>query len=166
MESLLDDLLRAESSARELIDADILIQKVVEQMRPLAEHKRQVLTLRLELDTAAQLMGDPMLLGEAMENYLSNAIKYTAHEGHIRVESSVQDERLHFVVEDNGPGIAAQHLPHLFEAYYRLPDTPQKGYGIGLNLVKTIVERHAGQVWVESKEGVGSRFGFWLPLND
>jgi signal transduction histidine kinase len=111
-------------------------------------------------------MGDPMLLGEAMENYLSNAIKYTGYDGHIRVESSIQDEQLHFVVEDNGPGIAAQHLPHLFEAYYRLPDNPQKGYGIGLNLVKTILERHAGQVWVESKEGVGSRFGFWLPLND
>ena len=166
MEGLLDDLLRAESSTRELIDPELLVRKVVEQIRPLAEQKHQSLSLRIELDLAANLVGDPMLLSEAVENYLTNAVKYTGAGGHIQVEASIQDGRLHYVVEDDGPGIAAKHLPHLFEAYYRLPDVPQKGYGIGLNLVKTIVERHGGQVWVESKEQVGSRFGFWLPLNE
>ena len=68
------------------------------------------------------------------------------------------------MVEDTGIGIAPEHLPHLFEPYYRPAETIEQGYGIGLNLVKTIVERHRGRVWVNSEKGVGSQFGFWLPL--
>ena len=111
------------------------------------------------------MVADPMLIGEAMENYIANAIKYTPKKGRIVVRASVQDDRFEFIVEDNGIGIAAEYVPHLFEPYYRPPGTVEQGYGVGLNLVKTIVERHRGQVWVESILHEGSRFGFWLPLS-
>jgi signal transduction histidine kinase len=123
------------------------------------------LEVALELNAAIPLVADPMLIAEAMENYVSNAVKYTPKKGRITVRAYSQEDRFHFIVEDNGIGIADEHLPHLFEPYYRPPGTVEQGYGIGLNLVKTIVERHRGGVWVESIEKVGSRFGLWLPLS-
>jgi signal transduction histidine kinase len=168
MEGLLHDLLRADPSAKEHIDVEILIRRVAERVWPLAEEKQQTLNLDLNFDSRATILGDPMLLGEAVENYMTNAVKYTASGGEIKIHASVDNGRLNYVVEDNGPGIAQEHLPQLFEAYFRTPNQRgdgSKGYGIGLNLVKTIVHRHGGDVWVESTEQVGSRFGLWLPLD-
>lgn len=165
MENLLDDLMRTGTTNQRQINPEQLIEKVVERMRPLADRKQHTLSTDLKLDDVIGLVADPMLIGEAMENYLSNAIKYTPKKGRITVRAYRQDERFHFIVEDNGVGIATQHLTHLFEPYFRLPGNVEQGYGIGLNLVKTIVERHRGQVWVESTEKVGSQFGFWLPLS-
>ncbi len=164
MENLLDDLVRAEPSNQQRIDPAQVIQAVVERIRPMATNKRQTLEVEFVSDEAMLLVADPMLLGEAMENYLSNAVKYTPRKGRILVKAYIQDDRFQFVVEDNGIGIAEEHLPHLFDPYYRPPGTVEQGYGIGLNLVKTIIERHQGRVWVESIVNVGSRFGFWLPL--
>jgi signal transduction histidine kinase len=69
-------------------------------------------------------------------------------------------------VNDTGPGIPAESLPHLFERFYRVPGTQTKaeGTGLGLNMAKTIVEKHCGQVWVESQLGQGSTFAFTVPL--
>jgi two-component system phosphate regulon sensor histidine kinase PhoR len=79
-----------------------------------------------------------------------------------------RETALYFVVEDNGVGIGPEHLPKLFTSFYRAKQAGTEhidGTGVGLSLVKTVVERHQGKVWVESKEGVGSQFGFWLPLS-
>ena len=75
---------------------------------------------------------------------------------------------LHFNVEDNGIGIPKEHLPRIFETFYRAKQAGSEGIegrGLGLSLVKTIIERHGGEVWVESEQGSGSRFGFWIPIN-
>lgn len=168
MEGLLHDLLRADPSSKEQIDVEILIRRVAERIWPLAEEKQQTIHLDLNFDSRATILGDPMLLGEAVENYMTNAVKYTPSGGAITVHASVDKGRLNYFVEDNGPGIAEEHIPQLFEAYFRTPEqrnNGEKGYGIGLNLVKTIVHRHGGDVWVESTEQVGSRFGLWLPLD-
>jgi signal transduction histidine kinase len=164
METLISDLLTAETSTQRQIDPLELIVMVVDQTRLLAERKEQTLTLELDVESVVGLVGDPLLLSEAMENYLSNAVKYTPRKGQVIVKSFAQDDQFHFVVEDNGIGIAPEHLPHLFEPYYRPVETIEQGYGIGLSLVKTIVERHRGRVWVKSEKDVGSQFGFWLPL--
>jgi PAS domain S-box-containing protein len=167
MQGLLDDLLRAETSNQRPIEPAELVSIVMENMLPLAQKKSHKLTAQVEVDEALEIVVDPMLVREAMENYVSNAIKYTPDGGRIAVRLFVQGERLHYTVEDNGIGIAPEHLSHLFEPYYRVerPETTDiEGYGVGLNLVKTIIERHKGQVWVESTIGVGSRFGFDLPL--
>jgi signal transduction histidine kinase len=168
MQSLLDDLLRAETSTQRPTDPNDLIQAILADLRHLAEKKGQKLETQIDLPSDLIWVVDPMLIREAMENYVSNAIKYTGVKGHIVLRAySTEDNRFHFVVEDNGIGIAQEHLPHLFEPYYRVhrPETEDiEGYGVGLSLVKTIVERYKGEVWVESTEGKGSRFGFWLPL--
>ncbi len=167
MQGLLDDLLRAETSALRPTDPSELIQAIVGDLQPLATKKSQKLETQVELAPDLMMIVDPMLMREAMENYVSNAIKYTRKKGRIVLHATTADNRFQFVVEDNGIGIAEEHLPHLFEPYYRVqrPETEDiEGYGVGLSLVKTIVERYKGGVWVESREGKGSRFGFWLPL--
>ena len=164
MESLIHDLLTAETSTQRLIDPLELIVTVVDQSRLLADRKEQTVTVDIDVESVVSLVGDPLLLSEAMENYLSNAIKYTPREGHITVKSYAQDDQFHFIVEDTGIGIAKQHLPRLFEPYYRPEEAVEQGYGIGLSLVKTIVERHGGRVWATSEKNMGSQFGFWLPL--
>lgn len=165
METLLDDLVRTGGSNQRQINPLEIIETVVARMRPLAERKNQRLEMALELQSFVPLVADPMLIAEAMENYVSNAIKYTPKKGRITIRAYSQDGRFYYIVEDTGIGVAAEHVSHLFEPYYRPPGTIEQGYGIGLNLVKTIVERHQGGVWVESTENVGSKFGFWLPLS-
>jgi two-component system phosphate regulon sensor histidine kinase PhoR len=103
-----------------------------------------------------------------MDNFVSNAIKYTPEEGRIQVHAYLENAQFNFVVEDNGIGIGPEHLNRVFESFYRIKDERAGdvgGFGLGLNLVRTIIERHKGEVWVESEIGVGSKFGFWLPLS-
>jgi signal transduction histidine kinase len=102
-----------------------------------------------------------------MENYITNAIKYTPAGGSITVRAYTQDERFYFVVEDTGIGIRPEDLPSLFDPYFRSDRAETadiEGVGIGLSLVKRVVERHDGGVWAENRSEGGSRFGLWLPL--
>ncbi len=167
METMLDDLLRAETSSWHKVNPSELIESILKEFRPLAARRRQKLDVQVELDEEPGIFMDPMLIREAMVNYVSNAIKYTPQGGHITLHGYLQEDRFCFEVEDNGIGISSEHLAQLFEPYFRIerPETEaENGYGIGLNLVKAIIERHKGEVWVDSQEGTGSRFGFWLPM--
>ena len=167
MEQMLGDLLSTETSTWHNINPAELIDSVLKEFRPLAARRQQRLEAHLETDDLPLIFVDPMLIREAMANYVSNAVKYTGQGGHIVIHGYRQENRFYFEVEDNGVGIAEEYLAQLFEPYFRIehPDTQSEdGYGVGLNLVRTIIERHKGEVWVTSQEGVGSRFGFWLPL--
>lgn len=167
MQELLNNLVEAEISNYRPVEPEELLKHALDALRPLAEQKQQSLSVTVEVPAALRIMVDPLLIREAIENYLSNAIKYTPRGGRISVRLFVRDERLHYEVEDTGIGVSTDDLPHLFEPYYRVerPETEDiDGHGIGLNLVRMIVQRHRGQVWVESTLGEGSRFGFSLPL--
>lgn len=173
MDNMLNDLLRVDqihSSPQELhrwIEITELLQTVIEDARPAAERKKHQLRSEIEAETLDKgIMGDPVTLREAMENLISNAIKYTPDGGLIVVRASGVQNRFVFSVWDNGIGIGKEHFPRLFNSFYRAkqPGTEHiEGTGIGLSLVKTIIEWHNGDVWVESEEGKGSIFGFWLP---
>lgn len=174
MKSLLDDLLRVEQirnsplEMNEQINFRDLVQTAVDNLRLSAANKGHQLTTELSLDGIPGIMLNPVLIRESMENLINNAIKYTPSGGKIVVRSYHQDDRVHFVVEDNGVGIPKAALPRIFQSFYRArqPGTENvEGRGLGLSLVKTIINRHHGEVWVESEEGKGSRFGFWLPIS-
>jgi signal transduction histidine kinase len=174
MTGLLDDLLRVEkirTSPLELyesVDFREVLNTALNNMRAAADSKHQRLSANIRLDGAPYVLISKPLIREAMENLLSNAIKYTPEGGHITVSSYVENQQLHFMVEDTGIGIAPEHLPRLFHSFYRARQAGTEnveGRGLGLSLVKTIIERHSGEVWVESTVGVGSRFGFRLPSN-
>ena len=174
MQGLLDDLLRVEQirkSPLELhqkIDFCEVVDEAVEHVRPMAEQKHHTIELERWLENVPPVTINPVLIREAMENLIGNAIKYTPDGGRICVRVFAQENTLHFNVEDNGIGIPKEHLPRIFETFYRAKQAGSEGIegrGLGLSLVKTIIERHGGEVWVESEYGSGSRFGFWIPMN-
>ncbi|MCC6615035.1 MAG: GAF domain-containing protein [Anaerolineae bacterium] len=173
MTGLLDDLLRVEkirTSPLELyerVDFQDVVNSALNSIRASVDAKQQRLSADLRLDHAPTILLSPPLIREAMANLLSNAVKYTPEKGRIKVTAYMADQRVYFVVEDTGIGIPPENLPRLFTSFYRVRQPGSEdveGRGLGLSLVKTIVERHTGEVWAESTMGVGSRFGFWLPL--
>lgn len=172
MKGLLDDLLRVEQirnsplELHEEVDIRELVNTVLNNLRPSIDGKAQHLEARLAVASVPGVVVNPVLIREAMENLLSNAVKYTPEGGRIVVNAYAQAGQFHFTVEDNGIGIPRQALPRVFESFYRVrsEDVDVEGRGLGLSLVKTIIERHNGEVWVESEVGVGSRFGFWVPI--
>jgi PAS domain S-box-containing protein len=172
MGSLIDDLLRVErirNSPLELqsaIDPEALVKQVVVNMRLPAEAKQQKLEVQLQLQGVPRIVADTVLLRQAMENLVTNAIKYTPQHGKITLQSYYDAEKFYFVVVDTGIGIAPQYQKYVFESFYRVPNaaTQEKGSGLGLSLVKNVILRHQGDVWLRSEPGTGSEFGFWLPL--
>ena len=138
-------------------------QGVIERLQTLAEAKD--ITIHTEFPKEIiVLQADPLLFQRAMGNLLENAIKYSPVGS--KVALTVQDKggEIHFAVIDQGPGIAPQDLPHLFELLYRGEGAgEQTGLGLGLAIVKRIVEAHGGRIWVESAKGQGATFWFTLP---
>lgn len=106
--------------------------------------------------------GDPTKIQQCILNLLSNAIHYAGDDKQICVNLSRKEEgRISLIVEDNGAGIAAEHLPHLFERFYRVDRARSRytgGTGLGLSIVQSIVEAHEGEIRVESTLGKGTRF--------
>jgi signal transduction histidine kinase len=110
--------------------------------------------------------GNTTQLRQAITNLVGNGIKYTPDNGRIQVSLTRHDKRLNFEVEDNGYGISQEKQNSLFQRFYRAhePGTDHiPGTGLGLSLVKAVIERHGGEVRVKSDPGKGSTFGFWLP---
>lgn len=178
MSMMLEEFLRVEQvrnsplELHESIDPRKLIKVVLVNARYDVEKKHQRLNSEVKLETGQFLRGDQLLIRQSMENLINNAVKYTPEGGAITIYVQDEDGRLHFSVEDNGVGISAENQTHVFDTFYRAsaPEGSSEdgeypsGIGLGLSLVKTVVERHGGQVWVRSVEGEGSHFGFWLPM--
>lgn len=105
---------------------------------------------------------DAMLISRVITNLLDNAIKYTNPGGAVTVRLDERSEDILVQVTDTGIGIPEEHLPYIFDAFYR-GKRDLKGSGLGLSIAKTIVEAHGGRIWVESIPGKGSTFSFTLP---
>ncbi len=174
METLIASLLntqRAESNTTmdwAPIDPNELIQAALDDMLPLAEqHKHTVVK---DIQTMLHpLKGDFVQLREAIDNLISNAIKYTPDGGKITIHVYIEEDRFYFSVEDTGYGIPADQQDQIFEPYFRAKQEATahiEGTGVGLNLVKETIEQHGGHTWFTSEQGVGSTFGFWLPMLD
>lgn len=169
---LVEDLLllarhdRQQLVQREPLDLAELLPAVVEQMQPLAEAKGQ--TIRLELAPTLPTLGDSDKLIRLLFNLLDNAIKYTASSGHIIVQGKVVDGEVRVAIADNGSGIAAAHLPHLFERFYRADAARSRsagGSGLGLAIADYIARAHNGCITVTSEPGSGSCFTLALPAH-
>jgi signal transduction histidine kinase len=123
--------------------------------------------IRLELDMPDELPVlnvDSTRIAQVLDNLLSNAHKY-APGAPVTIRAIRGTDHLRIEVEDAGPGIAVEHLPHLFQRFYRVPDSQRsvRGTGLGLYICRKIVEAHGGEIGVESKPGSGTRFSFTLP---
>lgn len=149
---------------KEPTDFNEVVEKVVEQIRPLSDDKRQELCLKLEPMFSMEL--DGVLIHEVILNLIENAVKYTPNDGRIEVKTEEIENKVVFTVNDTGPGIPKSDRDHLFEKFYRgqAQQGPTKGTGLGLFLVKYFIELHGGEVFLESELGKGTRVGFTLPL--
>jgi PAS domain S-box-containing protein len=173
MTGLVDDLLDVSRVTRGLVelqqvrlDVKQVIADAVEQTRPLMEAKRHRLVVELAFD-AAQVLGDHKRLVQVLSNLLGNAAKYTPAEGRIEVRMGATASQVVLEVADNGVGIAPELQERIFDLFAqadRSPDRSQGGLGIGLALVKSLVELHGGSVACRSGgPGQGSRFVVTLP---
>lgn len=151
--------LRAESAA----------QVVAESTEPLqaAFHDRGVELVIEVSDDAPPVMVDASRIGHVFSNLLTNALKYTAPGGQVRVTATAEDSFVRFSVQDTGSGIQPEHIPHVFERFFRVPgQSGNTGAGLGLAIAKEIVEAHGGKINVESRERIGTTFSFTLRIAD
>jgi two-component system sensor histidine kinase KdpD len=109
---------------------------------------------------------DFVLMQQVLMNLLLNAAVHTPPGTEVRVAASVQDKELLITVADNGPGVPPESLPHLFDKFYRAPKARAGGSGLGLSIVKGIVEAHGGRVQAENRPGGGAQFTIRLPLGE
>ncbi|HEX4998168.1 MAG TPA: PAS domain S-box protein [Terriglobia bacterium] len=141
------------------------VMPVIDRMRALAEAKRQ--TLEVDLPSSLPFVAiDAQRIGQVVSNLVSNAIKFTPLEGTIRVSARQRDRQIVVSVADTGPGIPHEHLSKIFDRFWRRPGTREEGSGLGLSIVKGIVEAHGGTIWAESQLGKGSSFFFTVPLDE
>lgn len=144
-----------------------LVSEAVEVLEPLAIAKGVTMENHIG-ELQARVLCDRRRIIRVLSNLLSNAIKFTLEGGSVSVSGACEGSNVTFVVSDTGVGIAEAELPHVFERYWRSPRAANgrdAGYGLGLSIVKTIVEAHAGAVHAESVLGRGSRFSFTLPVS-
>ena len=149
-----------------------LVHDIAVIVRPQAQQKSQELKLEIGPVTAERLTGDPLRLRQILVNIINNAVKYTPAGGAIRVRFA-QDPpaegcaRLHFLCEDNGIGMSEAFLERIFLPFERAEDQVAQieGTGLGMSIVKSLVDRMGGTISVESREGEGSRFRVELPVS-
>ncbi len=150
----------------EPVDLSTLAQKVYREHQEEARQKAQRYHLAAE-ERRLLVRAEPALLYEAMSNLITNAIKYTPEEGAVKVRVLANDTYASFQVVDTGYGIPEDQQERLFQPFFRAKSTEIEhidGTGLGLHLVKNIIERHNGEMVFESEYGQGSTFGFRLPL--
>jgi signal transduction histidine kinase len=140
-----------------------VIADAVQTQEPLAASAS--LELRLDLEPELpELWADRDRLLRVFENLIGNAIKFTEGGGSITVGAAARDDEVLFWVADTGIGLAADELPHVFERLWQARGAGRHGAGLGLPIVKGLVEAHGGRVWVESTLGAGSTFFFTIPI--
>ena len=147
-----------------VLDLAPIAADIVDQFQIPAEGAR--LTLTADLPEACLIEGDRIQLERLLSNLLSNAMKYTPEGGTVHVGITCTTGQATIVVEDTGLGIKQDHLPHIFDRFYRVPTAdqgPDKGLGLGLSFVAWIVKAHRGTIDVESRIGIGTRFTITLP---
>jgi signal transduction histidine kinase len=168
--SLLDalmDLAEAETGAMRLRRDEIVLaelaQDAIDLYSEIAEEKGLLLTLDAGADVPP-ITGDRIRIRQAIANLIDNAVKYTPGSGRITVTVRAAAGGAEISVVDTGPGIPPEDQDRIWERLYRGDASrSQRGLGIGLSLVRAIVEAHGGRATVESAPGAGSRFAVWLP---
>ena len=170
MARLVDDLLalarrQAPEQEREPVDLDVAVAEASEEFVVPAEARGVVLDRAIT--PGVVVLGDRDALKRAVANLLENAVRLAPAGTRIRLATGSEGERAWIAVNDEGPGIAPEDQPHVFDRFWRADKARSRadgGTGLGLAIVREIAESHGGQVRLHSKPGVGSTFVIWLPV--
>jgi PAS domain S-box-containing protein len=145
------------------VDPSVLLTDSLQTLRPLVEEK--VISLDLQIETALpKVMADRERIQQALSNLVGNAIKFSPTGSKIVVVARGGTDDVIISVLDSGKGIAAEHLPKVFDRYWQSSRTDREGAGLGLAIAKGIVEAHGGRIWIKSRPGEGTTASFTLPL--
>lgn len=169
--SIIEDLLLlaslegAESAPpMEPVPLHAVLHGCMEQHTPVAAAKR--IKVECHSEPGLTVLGSAGLLGQAVGNLLENALKYSPEGTRVQIHAQAQGDEAVVEVRDQGPGVPPQHLPRIFERFYRVDKARSRdsgGTGLGLSIVKHVAQTHGGSVEVESRSGVGSVFRIRLP---
>jgi len=163
------DLARLESGRARLIfrsvDMRHLVHEAVLVLQPQAEQKCLQIIEQVPGDLPA-VQGDPQRLKQILINLGSNAIKYNRPGGQVIIRIEPQSDHLRVQIQDTGQGIAPEALPHMFEKFYRVPDSEgwAQGTGLGLSIARQLVEAHGGRIEIASQVNIGTTVTFTLPM--
>lgn len=141
---------------------------MIKRLAPRAESKRIILDLELTPDLPPLLADEDRAI-QILTNLTGNALQYTPEGGRVTISAKRVNDEIQISVRDTGIGIPPEHLPHIFDRFYRVDKSRSRanggGSGIGLTIARALVEAQGGRIWVESEgEGKGSTFTFTLPF--
>jgi signal transduction histidine kinase len=158
----LSDSARAESGNLELARAPIDLRPFVEELLESSEGVLDVARVENAVpERLPAVLADPDRLDRILTNLVGNALKYSP--GRVIVQAEGEGPEVRVSVADKGPGIGPDDLPRVFDRYYRGQRHEGEGLGLGLYIVRKLVEAHGGKIWAQSRPGVGSTFTFSLP---
>ena len=145
------------------VDIDPLIDETIHALRPLIDEKN----LRIARESSGdipKILADADRVTQIISNLIGNALKFSPQNGTVTVMSAHVGNEVVVGIRDEGPGIQAEHIPHIFDRYWQAKQSGKVGHGIGLSIVQAMVKAHGGRVWAESTFGEGSTFYFALPV--
>jgi signal transduction histidine kinase len=145
------------------VSLSVIFRQAVESLRPAAE-KRGVSFETIPPDDGIVVRADPLRMSQLVGNLVGNAIKFTPPNGSVRLQASRDGDQVLVEVDDTGPGIRSEDIPHLFDNFWQARSNDHRGVGLGLAIAKGVVEAHGGRIWCESRVGAGSKFFFTLPV--
>jgi chemotaxis family two-component system sensor kinase Cph1 len=141
----------------QIINSRALVEEIVRDLSLIYESHQ----VKITIGTTPELRGDPMMMLQIFSNLISNAVKYSkdASDPHVHIEGTINDHDICYIIKDNGIGIAPHDLESVFGLFSRMDNVKDiEGSGVGLAIVKRIVEKHKGRIWVESELHKGSIF--------
>lgn len=170
MAKLIEDLLQAatiEAGTFTVVLEPHEVGPLVEPVLEMFEDRAAERSIRLVREIPSALPAircDESRLVQLLANLVSNALKFAREGGRVQIRAWVEGSEVRFSVTDDGPGIPADQVQHLFERYWKGAAESKRGTGLGLYIAKGIVDAHRGRIWVDSKIGEGSTFTFTIPI--
>jgi signal transduction histidine kinase len=149
----------------ELADCQVetIVEDAVQLVKPLAQQKALNLVYAVG-SNVPPLNADSQRLIQILSNLLGNAIKFTPEQGTVTLRTKTSERHVEFIVCDTGPGIPNEQLPHIFEQYWQ-GNKRKGGAGLGLFIVKGLVEAHNGRIWIQTTLGKGTEMHFTIPVS-
>ena len=170
--SLIDNLLdasRLQAGALSINLCDVAMDTMAKKIAEKLQTQTTQHTIKVDFEGKFPIiLGDEDRLIQVLTNLIQNAIKYSPAGGDIIISGQVRPKQVIICVRDEGPGIAVEDIPHIFDRFYRASEASKttKGAGLGLYLAKAVIEAHKGRIWVDPKPGDGARICFSLPRDE